>query len=209
MIKNVTGKRNRGYQTVFFDLDGTITESGAGCMNGVKYMFGKIGYEETDSARIRAFVGPPIKLHLLEAYGFSDADAERAYTYYREYYDSKGMYENRLYDGIGDAIRAIRNTGKQVYIATTKPERLAIPILKRFALYDLFSGVFGARHDRGVINKIHVLEYAVDTIGHTPPDAVMVGDRCFDILGGRHMGFDTIGVLYGYGRRCRADPGRV
>jgi len=201
MIHNITGKDSSVYRAVFIDLDGTITESGEGCMNAVRYMFEKAGYKENDEARIRAFVGPPIKMHLINAYGFSEEEAAKIYAYYREYYLSKGIYESRLYDGIEDALRAIKSSGRALYVATSKPEAMAIPILERYGLLGVFDAVFGARHEEGIFDKTQVLEYAMRRLGGTPPGSVMVGDRSHDILGGRAVGIDTVGVLYGYGDR--------
>ena len=200
MIENITGKDYTLYQSVFIDLDGTITESGLGCMNAVRYMFEKIGYEENDETRVRSFVGPPIKRHLIQAFGFSEERATETYAYYREYYLEKGIHESWLYTGIEDALRAIRASGKSLYVATSKPEIMALPILERDGLIDLFVGVFGARHEEGIFDKTQVLQNAVKKLG-APPHAVMVGDRSHDIIGGQSVGFDTVGVLYGYGDR--------
>ena len=201
MIHNITGKDSSVYKAVFIDLDGTITESGEGCMNAVRYMFEKAGYEENDEVRIRAFVGPPIKMHLINAYGFPEEEAARIYAYYREYYLSKGIYESRLYDGIEDALHAIKSSGKTLYVATSKPEVMAIPILERYGLLGVFDAVFGARHEEGIFDKTPVLEYAMRSLGGAPSGSVMVGDRYHDMLGGRAVGIDTVGVLYGYGDR--------
>jgi phosphoglycolate phosphatase len=201
MIHNITGKDSSVYKSVFIDLDGTVTESGEGCMNAVRYMFDKAGYEERDETRIRAFVGPPIKLHLINAYGFSEDEAARIYAYYREYYLSKGIHESRLYDGIEDALHAIKSSGKALYVATSKPEIMAMPILEGYGLLGLFTTVFGARHEEGIFDKTQVLEYAMSCLGGVPASSVMVGDRSHDILGGRAVGIDTVGALYGYGDR--------
>ncbi len=201
MIDRITGKDGTRYNAVFIDLDGTITESGEGCMNAVRYMFAKAGYEENDEARIRSFVGPPIKMHLINAFGFTEQRAEETYTYYREYYMDKGIYECRLYDGIEDALRSVKASGKALYIATSKTEAMALPILERYKLLPLFDAVFGARHEEGIFDKTQVLQNGITRLGQAPAYAVMVGDRSHDIIGGRAMGFDTAGVLYGYGDR--------
>jgi phosphoglycolate phosphatase len=197
MIRNLNGKSTE-YDMVFFDLDGTLTDSGEGCMNGVRYMFENIGYTDYDDKKLRGFVGPPTKHHLLNEYGFNEKKASEAYTFYREYYDSKGIYENKPYDGIIEALKSINETGKRLYVATSKPEALAMRVLTRFSLLDLFSGVFAAHHDKNIYHKNEVLECAVRELGSVS-GAVMVGDRSYDILGGKHVGMDTIGVLYGYG----------
>lgn len=199
MIRNFSNKDSINYKRVFLDLDGTITDSGTGCVNGVRYMFEQIGYEENDEKKLLAFVGPPVRHHLVREYGFSEKDALSAYDFYKQYYEDIGVFESQLYDGIKEAIENIKQSGKTVYLATSKQEYLAVPTLKRFELFDLFTDVFAARHDLGVFDKIDVLNRAVNLLGEAPSDSVMVGDRSYDIVGGKHVGFDTIGVLYGYG----------
>lgn len=197
MIRNITGRINN-YKTIFIDLDGTVTDSGEGCVNGIRYMFKNIGYSDYEESKLKEFVGPAVKKHLISAYGFSQRQADEAYPFYREYLLSKGIYENRLYDGIVEALLSIKQTGKPIYIATSKPEQQALIVLEHFGIRHLFSGVFAARHEQGIFEKSEVLEYAVKAIGK-PECPVMVGDRFYDIIGGKHVGFDTIGVLYGYG----------
>lgn len=197
MIKNITGKRNQ-YSSVFIDLDGTITDSAEGCMNGVRHMFKNIGYNDYDEKELKAFVGPPVKKHLIREYGFSEQHAGEAYAYYKDYYINKGIYENRLYGGIIEAISIIKQSGKSVYIATAKPEQQARIVLEHFRISNLFTDIFAAQHELGIYDKNEILEYAVKRLGGAP-DSVMVGDRFYDIIGGKHVGFDTIGVLYGYG----------
>jgi len=198
MIQNISSKERTKYETVFFDLDGTIVKSGKGCVNGVRYMFDKIGYEENDETKMQAFVGPSVKMHLKETYSFSESQAAEAYVFFREYYDSNGIYESCLYDGIKDTIKAIKNTDKTLYLATLKPQDQAESMLERFDIAHMFSGVFGARHDLNIYHKNGVLQRASEILGDIT-HAVMVGDRHYDIISGQHVGFDTIGVLYGYG----------
>lgn len=199
MINNVTGIDISKMDTVFLDLDGTVSKSGTSCRNGVKYMFEKIGRKQIDGAELDAFIGPTVKVHLRESYGFSEQEAADAYVYYREYYDGIGIFESTLYDGIADAIEAMRTADKTLYIATMKPEEQAKQILQMFGIAHLFKDIFGARHDLGIMHKHLVLERAVQIIGETPKNAVMVGDRNHDVIAGKNIGFGTVGVLYGYG----------
>jgi phosphoglycolate phosphatase len=144
-------------------------------------------------------MGPPIAHHLAEAYGFNEADTQTAYRHFRSYYETRGIHECQLYPGIENVLTALCDAGKTIYIATSKPEHQAFRILKSMGLFDLFTGVFGGKHDEGVFTKDQVLMRAAAMIGTMPDHAVMVGDRYHDILGGRHVGLDTLGVLYGYG----------
>jgi phosphoglycolate phosphatase len=199
MINNITGYDISKVDTVFLDLDGTVSRSGTSCRNGVKYMFDKIGYRQISEIELNAFIGPTVKVHLREVHGFSEEDAAAAYVYYREYYDGIGIFESSMYDGVADAIEDMRASGKTVYIATMKPEDQAKQIIEMYGITHLFRDIFGARHDLGIVYKQLVLERAVQIIGEKPQNAVMVGDRNHDVIAGKHIGFGTVGVLYGYG----------
>ena len=199
MIRNVTGKNYGHYTTAFFDFDGTILESGEGIINAVKYMFSHIGMEETDEKRLRAFIGPPVKNYLRDTYGMDEVLADKAYAFFREYYLDKGIHESRLYKKIADTLKSLKNKNITLYIATCKRESMIPPMLAQYHLADVFSGVFGAHHDIGVFDKTQVLEYALERIGSLSDNAIMIGDRSHDIIGGRSVGLDTAGVLYGYG----------
>ncbi len=199
MIHCISGKTD-GYEHVFFDLDGTITESGPGIINAVQYMLGRIGMTENDEDHLRSFIGPPTTENLIRLYGFSKEEAQHAYMFFLEYYELQGFYESQLYDGIVEAIGDIRRSGKRVYLATAKPEHIAMMVVRHFDLLPLFDRVFAVRRDIGIFDKVQVLQYAAAELGSIPAP-VMVGDRSFDIDGGHAVGFATAGVLYGYGGR--------
>lgn len=199
MIHRISGKTER-FQNVFFDLDGTLTESGPGIINAVRYMLDRVGISEDDEDKLRSFIGPPTTDNLKRLYNFTEEKAQHAYTYFREYYERQGIYESRLYDGITEAIEDIRRSGKRVYLATAKPEHIALMVVKHFGVVSMFERVFAVRRDIGIYNKLQVLQSVATELGSVPWP-VMVGDRSFDIEGGLTVGFATVGVLYGYGSR--------
>jgi len=199
MIHRINGNTEQ-FDHIFFDLDGTITESGPGIINAVLTMLEYLGIREDDEEKLRSFIGPPTTDNLRRLYGYSEEDAQRAYSVFREYYERKGMFENQLYEGIVEAVEAIRRTGAHVYIATAKPDFVALPIISHFGVTDLFERIFTVRREEGIFDKLQVLQSAVDELGALPC-ALMVGDRKYDIEGGRAVGFATAGVLYGYGSR--------
>ena len=188
-------------QYLLFDLDGTLTDSALGITNSVKYALRKFGIEETDGAKLRAFVGPPLYDSFRELYGMSHDDANLAIVYYREYYVSKGLYENTLYEGIREMLEDLSSQGRKVILATSKPERFAREILKNFSLDGYFFKIFGATMDEKLCRKDEIIAVALEKAEIVPDDAVMIGDRRYDVEGGRTNRLTTVGVLYGYGDR--------
>ncbi len=201
MIENLSGLDTGIINSVFLDLDGTVSQSGESCKNGVKYMFDKVGRRQPSEEELNAFVGPTVKVHLVEEYGFSEDEAAQAYVFYREYYDGIGIFESSMYERIDKAIISMKEAGRKVYLATLKPEEQAFQIVRMYKIEKLFDGIYGARHDLDILHKPQVLQRAVELIGSHPGESVMVGDRKYDIIAAKQMGFHSVGVLYGYGAK--------
>ena len=83
-------------KVLFFDLDGTLTDSGLGIMNSTSYALKKLGIIEDRFSVLKTFVGPPIREHAEELYGLNKEDSKKLIDYYREYFVVKGMYENSV-----------------------------------------------------------------------------------------------------------------
>jgi phosphoglycolate phosphatase len=119
---------------------------------------------------------------------------------YREYYAVKGIFENKVYEGIGDCLAALKASGVMISLATSKPEIYAKQILEHFNLIEYFDAVAGSEMDGSRTKKAEVVERALMLLGNPDVrDCVMIGDREHDVLGGKAHGMDTIGVTFGYG----------
>ena len=192
----------KSYQYLFFDLDGTLTDPGEGITNSVAYALDKFGITVTDRSSLYPFIGPPLVDSFMKFYGFSHEDAERAVVCYREYFRDRGIFENRLYKGIPEALKTLKDAGKTLVIATSKPEPFAKRIVEHFGLSPYFTLVAGASFDETRSEKWDVIEYAIDMLKLTDrSEIVMIGDRKHDIIGAKKTGLDSVGVLWGYGDR--------
>lgn len=199
------------YRYVLFDLDGTLTDSAEGIINSVIYALRKKGIEETDRAKLQAFVGPPLADSFIKYYGVSPEEARELIAAYREYFVPTGWRENRVYDGIPEALGRLQAQGKHLAVATSKPEPFAKKILEYFGLDRYFELIRGASLDERLSRKEQVIACVLEQFGpDCAREAVMVGDREHDVIGARLNSLPCIGVLYGYGsRRELADAGAV
>ncbi len=192
----------KDYSVILFDLDGTVSDSGEGITNSVKYALKKFGIEEENFEKLKRFVGPPLYASFEKYYGFTHEEAVKAVEYYREYYNAGGIFELRIYDGVIDLLKALKSAGKKTVLATSKPEVYAEKIAKEFGFYELFDNISGALLDGSRIEKADIIAYALERIGN--PDineCIMIGDTAFDVIGARAFGMDSIGVTYGYGKQ--------
>ncbi|MEZ3420732.1 MAG: HAD family hydrolase [Eubacterium sp.] len=188
------------FNTVLFDLDGTLTDSSQGIINSIFYALHKMGIDETDADKLKKFLGPPLIDSFKEFYGFSQETAEQAVAYYREYFSTKGLLENSVYSGIPELLGTLNTLGKRLIITTSKPEPYTIRILEHFDLIKYFDFVAGSNMDNTRCKKAEVISYALASCKITDMDnTVMIGDREHDIIGAKAVGISSIGVLYGYG----------
>ena len=192
----------RSYQTILFDLDGTLTDSGPGIMNGFAYAIRKMGGQVPEREELRKFVGPTLAVSFREILGYSPEETDRAIRLYREYYDHLGgVYENTVYPGVGLLLSGLKASGRKLILATSKSARPTDTVLGHFGLRPYFDFV-AAGDDQLRPHKIDVIRHVIAQCGITDlTQAVMIGDRESDISAAAEAGIDSIGVLYGYGSR--------
>lgn len=190
------------YQNLLFDLDGTLTDPGEGITNSVAYALNKYGISVADRSTLYPFIGPPLIESFMHYYSFTKQEAERAVSYYREYFSETGIFENTPYEGIHETLEQLRACGKRLFVATSKPEPFAKRIIEHFGLTQYFDYVAGASFDEQRSEKWDVIRYALDTCDlRDNRQTVMIGDRKHDVLGAQKNDLDSIGVLWGYGDR--------
>lgn len=188
------------YQYILFDLDGTLTNPELGITSSVMYALEKFNIKVEDRKELHPFIGPPLSYSFQTYYGLSEADSELAIKYYRERFSVKGLYENEVYEGVEKLLQQLKESGKTLIIATSKPEEYTLKILEHFDLLKYFDYVAGATMDGSRGEKADVIRYALEISGiQDKSKAIMIGDRKYDILGAKENGLDSIGVLFGFG----------
>ena len=188
------------FNTVLFDLDGTLTDPGEGITNSVMHALKYYGIDETDRKKLYKFIGPPLWESFEVFYGFTKAEAKEAVEHYREYYREKGIFENLLYSGVKEMLSALKEANLTVLVATSKPEHFAKIIMKHFGIEEYFDFIGGSSMDGTRVNKDDVIRYTLESAGVKDlSGAVMVGDRLHDVIGAKKLGIPCIGVLFGYG----------
>ncbi len=190
------------FNYIFLDLDGTISNSAFGIKNSIAYALTKLDKPIPSSEVLDAFIGPPLSGGFKEYCGLNDTETEKAIVYYREYYREKGIFECELYSGISETVKKLNDSGKKLFIATSKPEEFAKRVVEHFGLTEYFTYCAGASFDDSRSTKGDVLAYAIKESGLTDKSqAIMIGDRNHDIIGAKGNGIKSIGVLYGFGDR--------
>lgn len=187
-------------KNVLFDLDGTLTDSREGIINGFEHALNHFGIEVEDRKYLERFIGPSLADSFKNEYKFNEQQVKIAIGKYREYYSEKGLKENKLYDGIKELIIELASKNINVILATSKPQVFSEKILENFEIKQYFKFISGATLDGSRVEKGDVIKYAIDNIETINlEECIMVGDRKFDINGARENHIKSIGVTYGFG----------
>lgn len=188
------------YDVILFDLDGTLTDSSPGIINSIIYALKKYDITVNNKAELKKFLGPPLHESFREFYGFDEEKSMEAVRFYREYFSTKGLLENEVYDGVPSLLKNLCYKGKRLIVATSKPQEFTDRIMAHFGLGEYFEFVAGSNLDGTRSKKAEVIEYALQKCQITDKSkVVMVGDRMHDIIGAKAVGIDSVGVEYGYG----------
>lgn len=190
------------YNTILFDLDGTISDTAEGVANSILYALNKMGIEKPSRKKLLLCIGPPLIDSFCSVFGLTEHDAQRAIGYYREYYADKGIFECHLYPGIPELLMALKMEGATIALATSKPEVYAERILRHYSIFSLFDYVGGSQLNGQRTKKSEVIAYVLSTLPEGGRNsALMVGDRKYDVEGAKEIGIPCAGVLFGYGSK--------
>jgi phosphoglycolate phosphatase len=186
---------------IYFDLDGTLTDPKPGITRSIQYALQKLDHPTMPTEdELTWCIGPPLRASFVRLLG-AETSADLAVSYYRERFSDIGLFENGVYDGIGEVLTTLCASGHRLFVATSKPHVFAERIIDHFGLRDHFERVFGSELDGTRVDKSHLLEYALRQASVDPAKTLMIGDRSHDMVGAKNNGMKGIGVLYGYGTR--------
>ena len=186
------------YDTVIFDLDGTLTESEPGITKSVQYALEQMNRPPLDAATLRRFIGPTLRESFIAVAGMAEDEADEAVRIYRERFSTVGWMENSVYEGIAPLLRALKAGGAYVAIATGKPEVFSRKIIDYFGLAPYIDRLEAITLSDHHADKVALVRRALP---ERYERACMVGDRAGDMEGALGNGIDGIGALYGYGTR--------
>ena len=185
-------------KAIFFDLDGTLTDSGEGIINCATLALEHFGLPVPSREEMRVFVGPPLDQTFIK-FGVPADKAQEAIAVYRSRYIPIGKFENTPYPGIHKALQTLKSQGHRLFVATSKPEGMSMEIMEKFELSQYFEKICGATMDGSRSHKADVIAYLLEQVKDVS-QAVMVGDTAFDVIGAAAHGIPTIGVSWGYGK---------
>ena len=185
---------------IFFDLDGTLTDSKEGIIKCYQYALDRLNCVYQSEVLENSVIGPPLRVTFRRFLNTNDeALIENAVAIYRERFSTIGLFENKVYPGITELLSALHENSFKLYVVTTKPKVFADRILEHFQLADRFEAIYGTELNGRFDNKADLIEFILKTRQLKAEETMMVGDKREDIVAGKANRTRTIGVAYGYG----------
>jgi phosphoglycolate phosphatase len=186
--------------TLFFDLDGTLSDPSDGITRCVQHALQCLGRPYPPKSELQHYIGPPLRWTFPRLLGTDDNDlVEAAIGYYRERYETIGLFENELYPGIPELLQQLQGDGHPLYVVTSKPTVYADRIIEHFGLSRFFIEIYGPELDGRFDEKSELVAFILRERRLDPGRTVMIGDRARDVESGQTNGTRTIGVTYGFG----------
>ncbi len=192
----------RKYDTVLFDLDGTLLDSLEDMKDSVNHVMEEFGFPKHSLEEIRSFVGNGIR-RLIERSvpeGTDGETCERALQSYRSYYNDHCMIRTRPYDGIPELLHALKADGFALAIVSNKNEE-AVEEMRAHYFGDVIPLAFGQsdavpkKPDPAMVYK------AMERLGAAKERCVYVGDSEVDIETAKNAGIECITCLWGFRER--------
>jgi phosphoglycolate phosphatase len=184
-------------KNIIFDLDGTLTNPLEGIYNSLCYALRELNYRDIPKSLPIEFIGPPLQQSFKTIYDFNEKKVDLAVCYFREYYGTKGLYENYPYPGIDELLEELAMQGKKLYVATSKLEKYAREILLHFGFDNYIVDIQGADY-AGNHSKSDLIEALITKHSLQKDETIMVGDTLFDIEGAHEAGIKCLAVGYGF-----------
>ena len=188
---------------VLFDFDGTVYDTAEGITKSIRWALNKRGMD-AELQELRKFVGPPLAEKFVEIYHFTMEEALEMVRVFRERYSPIGLFESAPFPGIRELLLSLKAAGLVTGVATSKPQNMAEELIGRSGLTDCFDIVVGSFIGPNNDKKWEILTRAMEALGASKEDTVLVGDTKYDVAGAKICGIPCIGVRWGY-----ASPGEL
>lgn len=193
-----------GYQTVLFDMDGTLLDTLGDLHASVNAILRELERPERTLDEVRAFVGNGAEALLRRAMpeGSSDAEITDALARYQAYYEAHCQELTKPYDGVLAALEALKAAGKRLAVVSNKSDA-AVGILNEQYFKGLCDVAIGDAPGRRRKPWPDAAEAALRALGASKDGAVYVGDSEVDVETARNAGLPLVAVGWGFrGRRA-------
>lgn len=149
------------YKNILFDFDGTICDTSPGIFASMQKVCDWYGLSY-GTETFAKMIGPSLQESFTKIFHLPESEVRNAIKVYRDFYAAEGMYLCEPYNGVTELILSLRESGRRIFVATSKPEEYTRKIIARKGLSKLFDFVGGAdMEEKNRIHKVDVINYVL------------------------------------------------
>ena len=188
------------YDTILFDLDGTLLYTLEDLTDSINYMLAKYGFPTHSIDDVRRFVGNGLRMLVVRALPMGE-DYEHFDEFFKEfvdYYNTHNLIKTKPYDGIMETTKELSDMGIKMAIVTNKGQTASESLLNDFFKPNINivigdNGKHERKPDPAPVNM------ALNALGVTDKSKVLyVGDSEVDAATGENSGLDYVLCTYGF-----------
>lgn len=187
------------YDTIIFDLDGTLLNTLEDLCDSTNYALNKYGYSKRSIEEIRNFVGNGVS-KLIERALPSEASTiefEQVFESFKEHYSEHCNDKTGPYEGIMDLLYELNNRGYKLGIASNKMKS-AVVTLNELYFDGLIQGVAGVCDGVAPKPDAFMVECVLKELNSNRENTLYVGDSQVDVATAGNAGLDMVTVLWGF-----------
>ena len=183
---------------LIFDFDGTISDSLDSIVETLNIIFRRHGLSTKSREEVMRQVGLPIEDIFKNLHPEHDVEnVDALVKEFREIYYEDLQMKNEMFPGVKETLEELKKRGKILCIASSKKAKPLNVMLEKYEIKELFDFVVGADEVKERKPAPEMIEKAIENVGCSKEEVVMIGDARFDIEMAKNAGVRSIGVSYG------------
>ena len=190
--------------SIIFDLDGTIIDSGPDLLDSLNFVLKKKKLPSISNKVIGNLVGGGASAMIKKGYEYigkkiDDREVKELVEVFLEYYFKNCSKKTTIFSGIKDFIIYMKNKNLKIGLCTNKKQYLTEKILEDLKIHKYFDAIVGSSIDIKLKPDTEMLELCLNKLNSIPQNSVMVGDSENDVIPANKLNMTSIFVTYGYG----------
>ena len=186
------------YNTVIFDLDGTLLHTLDDLYYSTNYALEQFNFPTRTYEEVRTFVGNGVKVLIEKAVPKGKNEyVEEVLEVFKEHYKSHSMDHIYIYNGIKELISELKKMNIKIAVVTNKFHAAAEIIVEKY-FKDDFLIALGESKELNKKPHPDMCNYVLNKLGLTKEEVIYVGDSEVDILTAKNAGLKSVSCAWGF-----------